>query len=373
MNENRKINKKKLLFSAYSLGIGGIETSLLNLVNYLSNQNYDITIVLEEKTGELLEELNKDIKVIEYKPSYNKLFGKIINAKKRVEFIKKYKNKFDASFAYATYCKMASFTARVASNNSSLWVHSSYLDMFENDEKKYFDFFKGVNVDDFKNIIFVSQRSKDEFERIFHKSNTLVCNNIIDYRKITKQSEENIDIEKYNDNIYTFLYVGRITEESKKVSRIIETARILKEQKLQFKILVIGDGKDLDKLKESTIANGLENNILFLGKIKNPYPYFKIADSLLLLSENEGYPVVFNEAKVLKLPIITTDVSDSKIDIEGKYGVVCSQKVEEIADTMKLAINSNGDIFNKQSMNFNPESYNSEIAKILENIINERN
>ena len=134
--------KKKILFSAYSLEIGGIETALVDLVNYLSDLNYDITIILEKKTGDLLKKLKENITVIEYSPSYNKLFGKIINAIKRISFIKKYKNKFDASFAYATYCKMASFTARTASRNSSLWVHGSYLHILKNDTNEYKKFFR---------------------------------------------------------------------------------------------------------------------------------------------------------------------------------------------------------------------------------------
>ena len=41
---------KKILFSAYSLNIGGIETALVNLINYLVDQEkYDITLALEKK------------------------------------------------------------------------------------------------------------------------------------------------------------------------------------------------------------------------------------------------------------------------------------------------------------------------------------
>ena len=364
-------SKKKILFSAYSLEVGGIETALVDLVNYLYNLNYDITIVLEKKAGELLNKLNENITVIEYSPSYNKLFGKIINAKKRIEFIKKYKNKFNASFAYATYCKMASFTARTASENCSLWVHGSYLDIFKNNVAEYKQFFESLNINEFKNIIFVSEKSKQEFEKIFNKANTLVCNNIINYERIQTLAKEKIDLKK--SNTYTFLYVGRITEESKKVSRIIETVKILKNKNINFRIIVIGDGKDLKKIKEEAVSNHLENNIMFAGKISNPYPYFKISDALLLVSENEGYPVVYNEARVLQLPILTTNVSDSPTDIEGKYGIVCNQNVQDIAEKMEELINNknNGVISNLE--HFNAEEYNKNIANKIENIVNERN
>jgi len=58
---------KKILFAAYTLNIGGIETALVNLLNELVKK-YDITLVLEKKKGFFLNILNSKIKVIEYNP-----------------------------------------------------------------------------------------------------------------------------------------------------------------------------------------------------------------------------------------------------------------------------------------------------------------
>ncbi len=114
---------KKLLFAAYSLDIGGIETALLTLIHYLEKSNkYDITLVLEKKEGIFLKELSNKIKVVEYTPSNNKivLIRKMINAIKRVKFILKYKNKFDFAIDYATYSLADSFVARTASENNAV-------------------------------------------------------------------------------------------------------------------------------------------------------------------------------------------------------------------------------------------------------------
>ena len=40
---------KKLLFAAYNLDLGGIETSLVTLTNFLLEKGYEITIALEKK------------------------------------------------------------------------------------------------------------------------------------------------------------------------------------------------------------------------------------------------------------------------------------------------------------------------------------
>ena len=80
--------------------------------------------------------------------------------------------------------------------------------------------------------------------------------------------------------------------------------------------------KELVKYVEE---NKLTDRIIFLGNKKNPYPYFKMADYVILTSLNEGYPVVFQEAMILDKKIITTDVSDAVIDIkEQQRGYIIS-------------------------------------------------
>ena len=46
---------KKILFAAYSLDYGGVETALITLLNYLSKEDYDITLCLERKQGVFLD------------------------------------------------------------------------------------------------------------------------------------------------------------------------------------------------------------------------------------------------------------------------------------------------------------------------------
>ena len=105
---------KKILFAAYSLDLGGIETALVTLINYLAKKKYDITLVLEKKEGIFLDTIDKNIKIIEYSPSYNKnkILAKIKNALNRLKFILKYKNKFDCDISFATYSLSSSFVAR---------------------------------------------------------------------------------------------------------------------------------------------------------------------------------------------------------------------------------------------------------------------
>ena len=74
---------KKILFSAYSLDVGGIETALVTLLKYLV-KDYDITLVLEKKQGMFLEDLPKEIKIITYTP----ISIKLNFIRKAINFIK---------------------------------------------------------------------------------------------------------------------------------------------------------------------------------------------------------------------------------------------------------------------------------------------
>ncbi len=360
---------KKLLFSAYSLDVGGIETALVTLLNELAKKQYEITLVLEKKQGIFLEDIDKKIKIIEYSPSNNKnvFLRKIINLAKRTKFILKYKNKFDFSASYATYSLPGSFVARTASKNSVLWVHSNYMTLFNNDKNGFNKFFEQLNIKQFSKIIFVSNDAKNAFIEQFAKfgEKSIVINNIIDYNKILKLSEENITGKK-EDNTTTFLYVGRLTEKDKKVSRIIESAKILKEKNVQFKVIIIGDGKDKKQYTKMVQDYELEKYVIFLGKKKNPYPYFKVSDYLILTSEYEGFPVVYNEAKILNLPVITTNVSDSETIIGNNYGIITSKDINNIAKNMEMVINSK--IQNKEKFDF--KKYNEINIQKLEKIIN---
>ena len=108
----------------------------------------------------------------------------------------------------------------------------------------------------------------------------------------------------------------------------------------------------------------LEDNITFLGQKKNPYPYYKISDCVVLTSEYEGYPVVFIESMILKKPIITTNVSDYE-QIEKGYGIVTTKNVDDIYKAMKNFIQNGYELKSE----FNYHKFNEEILGIIEKLI----
>lgn len=240
-------------------------------------------------------------------------------------------------------------------------------------KEKYIDFVKKIVKNNIRKIVFVSKKSKETFNNIVDKE-YIVKNNIktfniknhIDGENIISKSNEFKEIEndtKYeqlkeiikehneNGNII-FLNVGRHSKEKNLITLVKVFNNIIKNSEKENKkdnenqnqnqnqkedeygdnilekkiyLLMVGDGKETKELIKYVEENKLTNRIIFLGNKKNPYPYFKMADYVILTSLNEGYPVVFQEAMILDKKIITTDVSDAVIDIkEQQRGYIIS-------------------------------------------------
>ena len=367
---------KKLLFSAVSLDIGGIETALVTLLNYLAKQKengeykYEITLVLEHKQGLFLDAIEKNIKIFEYTPSNNKfiVIRKMINMFKQLKFKIKYGNRFNFSASYATYSNPGAFIARNASKNSALWCHMDYLEMFKNNETEVKKFFEEKNYKAFKHIVFVSEEGEKSFVKLFpeQKAKTVYVHNLIDYEKITSMAEEHVDDLAIKKSMTTFINIGRHDEKQKKLTRIIEATEQLKNNTHKpFRVIFIGDGVDTEKYKNLIKEKKLENEIIMLGRKKNPYPYLKMADCTVLTSDYEGYPVVFVESMILNKPIITTKVSGTEAIIKGKYGIIVDKNIESIAEKMQYFVENGFKLEN----GFNPQMYNEEIINKLKQLI----
>lgn len=323
---------KKVLFCAYNLDVGGIENALINLLNNFNYDKYDVTLILEKKEGIFLNRLNKKVKVEEYKVSESKniLLRKFKNLGKRIIWLIKNYHKYDFSCCYATYSLPCNVLSKYASKNNLFYIHSNYSLIYDSENlKKFFDERK---IEKYKNIAFVSNESREDLIKYYPsiKQNSYVINNLVNYEKIEEMSNEKIEEEKTSDLL--FVFVGRLEEHSKKISRMISVISKIENAALW----IIGDGKDRKKY-ENMIKN--ISNVKLLGLRENPYPYIKCADYVILTSDYEGFPVVYNEAIVLNTPIITTlNLSDDYISIKDRFGYIVSKDENAMLSEIKNII-----------------------------------
>ena len=356
--------KKKILITAYSLDLGGIETSLINLLKNIDYKNYDVTLILEKKTGLFLEQVPSEVNVIDYNlcSSKNVLKRKIINRSKLLFWKFKLHNKFYFSCSFCTYSIPGSHLARAASKNNAIWVHGNYYVLYGDKMSK---FFESVRIKKFEKIVFVSNENKREicshYQGIEDKS--YVCNNLVDGELILKKSKKKIKYKKNKDE-KLFVNIGRHEEHQKRLSRIISATNRLNKEGYKFKILFVGDGPDHDTYKDECDSLKLDN-IIFVGRTSNPFPYYKMSDAVILSSEYEGFPVVFLEAMILKKPILSTKISDWE-DLEDKYGYFCELNSDGVYYNMKKFLDEGFEFKEK----FDYKKYNEDILNKIYEIIN---
>lgn len=330
---------KKIIFFARDLNIGGIEKSLVNLLNVLVD-TYNVSLVLEKNEGQLKRDLSKKVNIIEYKVSALKFtpLRKLINYTRRKIFTKKYQNKYDFSCAYTTYLYSAIKLSLIASSNNALYVHSNYRQLYKKD--KFKEFFNTRNINDFKKIIFVSNESKKGFCEYYQelKDKTTVINNIVNIKEIIDKSKEKISLKKGRNDII-FSFVGRLEEESKKISRLLECFKILINKNKNIKLWIIGNGAEYQNCKNFIKENNLEKNIILFGSKKNPYKYMKASNYIILTSNYEGFPVVFNEANILnKIVFSTLNITDDYYKLTKGYGFVIPKEVNLMAKNIEQII-----------------------------------
>ena len=360
---------KKILFCANSLCIGGIEKSLINLLKKINYEKFQVDLMLESKRGELLEQIPKNVNIIEYKVYNlkNKILQKLLNYINQLKWTIKHKNKYDTSVCYTTYSYAANKVARISSKNTVLFIHSDYTKLYNENELK--NFFDTRNINKFKKIIFVSKESKENLLRYYPKivNKCKVINNIIDINNIREQSKKECGIE-FDKNCINLLFVGRLEEESKNILYQLELIKELKSTFNNLKLYIIGDGKDKEQYITYIKNNNLEKEVVLLGQKTNPYPYINGCDYLLLTSNYEGYPVIFNEGIVLNKNIISTiKISDDYTEIGNNFGFLIPKNLDETVKSISNIINNNLDNTKKIDI----EKINNKRIKKIEELFNE--
>ncbi len=309
---------KKLLIFGYTMDMGGAEKALVDTLNYLKDK-CEIDLYLLEKKGILLKEIPDNVNVYQMKKN---IFMYML-----FRFIPFYRKKYINSIFNK---KEYGYVFGYMEGRCGTWVS----DIKNNKVKKYawihndvFKFDIGITDKEIKKsynnltkVICVSKDAKDNFCKKYSipTNKVDVIYNYINEDDILKKA----NAFKVKNDTFTFVNVAKMRDQ-KRQDRLIKAAIYLKEKGYKFKIQLIGDGPNLEKIKNMVYTNKVDDVVQILGLQPNPYPYVKNADFFVLTSYMEGYSIVVKEALLLKKLILTTDVVGPREILEnGKYGVI---------------------------------------------------
>ncbi|MDU6198524.1 MAG: glycosyltransferase [Intestinibacter bartlettii] len=354
---------KKILFVCYGLGIGGIERCLVNLINELDSNLYDIDLLLLNPEYNLLDEITNKVTLLDtfkysmntentynhYKQDKN-ILKKVNNISKYIIFrlINKYGqrpwkifNKVEKTYDIAVSYSQNGLTPyyvidKVNATRKYLWYHNGD---YERTGKKYkldLEYYSK-----FDNLVAVSTDCKKRLSQYFGniQDKIIVMNNIVDTERIINlaNSEQAIEIDK---DSFSILTVGRLTKE-KGAELAVNVCKKLVDNGFNIKWYWVGDGNQAYYIKELTNKLGLEDVFYLLGNKNNPYVYMKQCDLYVQPSKYEAYCTTTNEARILNKPVVTTDVGGMKEQfIDKKTALIVKADIESLYKSIALLIDN---------------------------------
>jgi glycosyltransferase involved in cell wall biosynthesis len=178
----------------------------------------------------------------------------------------------------------------------------------------------------------VSEKARQSFaEVIGHKEKTATIYNMIPTEKIIKKSLESCPWQKRK---FTIITVGRLIPD-KRQDRLLVAVKKLKEESLDFDVLIVGSGRHEIELKKYCDENKIDN-VIFTGMQTNPYSYMRNADLFVLSSFREGFALVIPEAMTCGLPVLSTSCTGpTEILQNGEYGILVENSSEGVYNGLK--------------------------------------
>lgn len=375
------MKKKKVLFLNHTLGAGGAEKVLVNLVNHMSDK-YDVTVMTVIDTGVFKKDLVPNVtyktmfKIPFKKGNDDNKSGSLLNGASKIKktaakcysFMWKFmptkllykwkiKEKYDIEVAF-----LEGICAKIISSSNQdskkySWIHVDVIN-----ENKSDAVFLNLNsakkcYNKFNKVVCVSNQVRERFiEKYEYDENKVVVkHNAINTKEIIEKASKKINIDIPKE--FKLVTIGRLSKQ-KGYDRLVSIAKKLKKDKIPFHLWIIGVGPKEQELKQYVEENNLTKEVEFLGFQKNPFPYLKAADLFVCSSRAEGFSTVACEATVLGVPIVTTNCSGME-ELLGKseYGIITENSEKALYKGLKEIL-----IDDKKY-----KYYKKQIAKIKDN------
>jgi sugar transferase (PEP-CTERM/EpsH1 system associated) len=290
---------KKILHLVYSMGCGGLEKVIVNLINGSKDYSCEHIIVTLTPEHELVSLIEGKVTVY----CVNKKPGKDIHCHWRLyKLFRKLRpdvlNTYNfGTIEYQMVAKMAGIRLGIHSDHGRGGDDSLGKNGRNNLVRRFMSRFIDVYVVVSKDLYYWVKNDI----RIESKQIKIVQNGV---------AIENYSERRSSETAFTFCTVGRLDEIKNQILMIkayhqaIETSPELLVTKLQL----VGDGPMRDVLKALVSSLQLENNIELMGYREDIANILSMANAFVLSSNYEAMPMTILEAMASHVPVVTTDV-----------------------------------------------------------------
>ncbi len=338
------MRRKKILFVVHRMNVGGVQKSLLTLLDTLDYSLFDVTLfVLEDKT-ELIGQVpsgvarvvvNRDAARYYRRPKAvlfslpAKIPGKTGAAfrekLKAFVFSEKLKTAanahqdclgpFDAAVAYKQGAPAAFVAKYVQTENRIMVFHGSTDEDHALHEKI---------LPAFHAIVAVNEACRAILRALYPQASDRMTTieNCVDAQAILKAAAE-YAVDRMGKK-YVLCTCGRMTR-VKGFDLALEAAAVLNKNEVDFIWYFVGDGPERTALQAEAEKLGLADRIRFTGMLSNPYPCIAAADVYVQPSREESYGLTIREATVLGRPVVSTrTVGGEALLLRGECGILTS-------------------------------------------------
>lgn len=350
--------KKKILFVTEALWIGGIETALVNLLQSLDYEKYDITCLILRNDQTMVPRLPKQVRLlvadrhdaVSFRDSYryarfyhlteesanpsrlhrammwavpaikwveNRLYIRYIRENLKEEH-------FDTCVIYSDRAAEAAVRG-VRADKYLMFYHHGAMRREYHDEIGYLKSEKIIAVSNA-----VEQKLRAFRPRHAHKMMTL--HNLTDVNGIRWKAEAPVD-EVFSTDQFHIVSCGRVSHEKGMDLAVEACARLVEMGYTNIHWWIVGGGPAEKEVREKIAQLHMEDYVTMLGMKNNPYPYIKRADLYVQPSRFEGYPVAILEALVLERPVVSTDNGGAReILVNGHNGILAEIECDKLAE-----------------------------------------
>lgn len=316
---------KRIAIFQSDLNVGGIQKSLINILNELDFSKYivdlylfDSALFFELPRHENLNIIYGDAYPMLYRLVYFDLLRKLFpSVKTDVEY--------DVAIDFNSYRNECSVGATLVKARKRIaFVHNDVKIKRQNEFKyrvlwhffkgkfKYFDEFAAVSpgiIDSFRELTGI-------YDKPVH-----VLPNHINTQEIFTKSKFDTDFSVDSGN-YNLCTVGRLCHQ-KGYDILLDYMKEVFEKRQDMHLYFIGDGPDREVLEEQAQKFGIREYVTFLGNQPNPFNYMDKMDGFVLTSRYEGQGMVIWEAKALGLELfVSRNLEKYNPGIEGRENIV---------------------------------------------------